>query len=191
MLNPINSPPASFTNSLLVRTFFGAMTYAPSFSWFAARRTAAKIPTWLPHRHTRLWNAFLISASRGIRILSSSVLAVITQPFRQYPHWKACSSMNAFCTGWDFRVVPAPRALRFPCPPLAIPPVRHDRTARFPPCTVHAPHCPSPQPNRGLFISRSSRSTYSRGQSGSTSTSCGRPFTFKVAWTIVASSRAV
>ena len=27
--------------------------------------------------------------------LSSSVFAVITQPFRQYPHWNVCSSMNA------------------------------------------------------------------------------------------------
>src|SRR6266481_3980147 len=51
----------------------------------------------------------------------------------------------------------------------------HERTARPSTSTVQAPHCPSPQPNRGLFIERLSRRTYSRGQSGSASTVCSRP----------------
>src|SRR5262245_12467463 len=45
--------------------------------------------------------------------------------------------------------------------------------------TVHAPHCPSPQPNFGPFSARSSLNTYKRGVAGSTSTVCARPLTFR------------
>src|SRR5579862_282538 len=64
-LNPISSPPALLTNSLRDRFVWGAMTYALLFVESTARRTAAKIPTWLPQRHTSLSNASLISPSVG------------------------------------------------------------------------------------------------------------------------------
>src|ERR1700692_4917598 len=98
-LQPMSKPPASFTNSLRDTVILGAIFYALLFADCDARRTAAKIPTWLPHRHTRLSNALRISASLGEGLLSSSALVVITQPFRQYPHWNVCSAMNAACTG--------------------------------------------------------------------------------------------
>src|ERR1700674_463615 len=82
-LKPMSKPPASFTNSLRDTVIFGAMVYALLFADCDARRTAAKMPTWLPHRHTKLSNAFRISASEGVGFLSSSALVVITQPFRQ------------------------------------------------------------------------------------------------------------
>src|SRR5262245_27291771 len=46
--------------------------------------------------------------------------------------------------------------------------------------TVHAPHCPRPQPNFGPWRSRSFRSTYSNGVDGSTLTVCVPPFTLSV-----------
>src|SRR5689334_20544705 len=46
----------------------------------------------------------------------------------------------------------------------------HERTAFPSMITVHAPHWPSPQPNRGPCSSRSSRKTYKSGVVGSAST---------------------
>src|SRR4029077_7834217 len=99
MLNPISSPPVSWTNALLERVILVAMIYPPALIAWAARRTAAKIRTWLPHRQTKLSSASLISSSVGLGFLSSNALVVRTQPFRQYPHWNVCSSINACWTG--------------------------------------------------------------------------------------------
>src|SRR5579863_298288 len=44
--------------------------------------------------------------------------------------------------------------------------------------TVHAPHCPRPQPNRGPCRDRLSRKTYRSGVFGSASTVLDLPFTF-------------
>src|SRR4051812_43718441 len=46
--------------------------------------------------------------------------------------------------------------------------------------TVHAPHCPNPQPNRGPLRSRSLRRTYRSGVAGSRSSVWLPPFTFNV-----------
>src|ERR1700693_2405299 len=43
--------------------------------------------------------------------------------------------------------------------------------------TVHAPHCPRPQPNRGPCSDKLSRKTYSSGVFGSASTTLDLPFT--------------
>src|SRR5262249_5346410 len=58
--------------------------------------------------------------------------------------------------------------------------VTHDRVATPLMITVHAPHCPRPQPNFGPWRSRSFRSTYSNGVDGSTLTVCVPPFTLSV-----------
>ena len=55
--------------------------------------------------------------------------------------------------------------------------VMHERIATPLIRTVHAPHCASPQPNRGPRRFRSLRSTYRRGVAGSTSTSWVAPLT--------------
>ena len=47
-------------------------------------------------------------------------------------------------------------------------------------CTVHAPHCPMPQPNFVPLRSRTSRSTQSSGMSGATSTVVDFPLTLNV-----------
>src|SRR5215469_5663637 len=53
----------------------------------------------------------------------------------------------------------------------------HERTALPSMTTVHAPHWPSPQPNRGPCSSRSLRKTYNSGVVGSVSTTLGWSFT--------------
>src|SRR6185436_3147121 len=58
--------------------------------------------------------------------------------------------------------------------------VRHARVATPSTCTVHAPHCPSPQPNLVPVRPKVSRSTHSSGMSGLTSTSRFVPLTSKV-----------
>src|SRR5439155_12410801 len=57
--------------------------------------------------------------------------------------------------------------------------VTQERTARPRAMTVHAPHCPRPQPNFGPRSPRSSLSTYRRGVAGSTSTVSDRPLTWR------------
>src|SRR5580658_8361607 len=47
-------------------------------------------------------------------------------------------------------------------------------------CTVHAPHCPMPQPYFVPLSFRTSRITHKRGMSAGTSTVLDRPFT--VSW---------
>ena len=56
----------------------------------------------------------------------------------------------------------------------------HDRIAVPLTCTVHAPHCAMPQPNFVPFMSRTSRSTQSRGMSAGTSTVVDFPLTLNV-----------
>src|SRR5438132_4430457 len=56
----------------------------------------------------------------------------------------------------------------------------HDRVATPLMITVHAPHWPSPQPNRGPCSPRSLRRTYKRGVEGSISNVCAPPLTFRV-----------
>src|SRR5262245_47462076 len=101
-------------------------------------------------------------------------------PLRQKPHCAARSSMNACWTGCGCSIVPRPSSLLIAARAACDTGVTHDRTARPPTITVHAPHCPRPQPNFGPFSARSSLSTYNSGVAGSTSTVCGRPLTFSV-----------
>jgi hypothetical protein len=59
--------------------------------------------------------------------------------------------------------------------------VWHDRTATPLRCTVHAPHCATPQPNFVPVSWRCSRITQSSGVSGGTSTVRGFPLMTSVA----------
>ena len=61
----------------------GGHGYALLFISSAARRTAAKMRTWLPQRQIRVSKALRICSSVGLGFLSSRALAVRTHPFRQ------------------------------------------------------------------------------------------------------------
>ena len=82
-----------------------------SSSWRpTARRTALKMRTWLPQRHTRVSNAFRISASLGFGIL-------LQQRFRrQDPAVQAIAALENLlvdercCTGWGVSRCPDLRA---------------------------------------------------------------------------------
>jgi hypothetical protein len=65
--------------------------------------------------------------------------------------------------------------------------VMHDRIAWPFTITVHAPHWPSPHPNRGPRKPKSLRRIESSGVEGSTSSVCMLPFTFKVVLLILGS----
>src|ERR1700758_3781170 len=130
-------------------------------------------------RHKVLAMVSRICVSEGFGFLSSSALAVIIWPFWQNPHCGTCSSIQACCTGWSFPFLAIPSSVVTSFLTLETG-VMHDRVATPLIITVHAPHWPSPQPNRGPRRSRSLRRMYSRGVVGSTSRVCDLPFTFKV-----------
>src|SRR5262249_23212565 len=75
--------------------------------------------------------------------------------------------MNACCRGCGFVGVPRPSSVTTFRPATEETGRTHDRTAAPSRCTVHAPHCPSPQPKRGPRSARSSRSAYKSGICGS------------------------
>src|SRR3954471_7090017 len=88
--------------------------------------------------------------------------------------------MNAFCSGCGFSGVPRPSMVTT-LPFTDDTGTEHERIGRPSMCTVHAPHCASPQPNFGPFSSSSLRSTYRSGVSGAALTACGLPLTVMVA----------
>src|SRR5450759_1999185 len=121
-----------------------------------------------------------ICASLGFGCVSSSTFAVRICPFWQKPHCGTCSSIHACCTGWSVPFLASPSSVVISAPATVETGLMHDRTASPLIRTMHAPHCPRPQPKRGPDRSRSLRRTYSRGVEGSTSTVCALPFTRNV-----------
>src|SRR5688500_9495503 len=121
-----------------------------------------------------------ICASVGFGVRSSSALAVGIWPFWQKPHCGTCSSIHACCSGCSLPPVASPSSVVISAPATADTGRMHERTASPLMRTVHAPHWPRPQPNRGPCRSRSLRRTYKRGVAGSTSTVCVFPLTRRV-----------
>src|SRR5678815_1238983 len=62
-------------------------------------------------------------------------------------------------------------------PPIWLTGKRHENTDLPSTCTMHAPHCPAPQPNLVPVSFRSSRRTQSSGVSGCAVTVCRFPLT--------------
>src|SRR5579862_8810364 len=120
-----------------------------------------------------------ICASVGLGVLSSSALAVMICPFWQNPHCGTCSSIQACCSGCSLPPLESPSSVVTSLLTEETG-VMHDRVAPPFMITVHTPHWPSPQPNRGPCKPRSLRRMYSSGVDGSTSTVCMLPFTFNV-----------
>src|SRR5215831_596292 len=120
-------------------------------------------------RHNVEFMVSRICASEGCGFLSSIAFAVIICPFWQNPHCGTCSSIHACCSGCNLPFEESPSS-------VVISPFTEDagrmqeRTAAPLMITVHAPHCPSPQPYLGPWKPRSLRRMYSSGVDGSPST---------------------
>src|SRR5262245_29846761 len=131
-----------------------------------------------------------ICASVAFGLRSSNALAVMICPFWQNPHWGACSSIHACCSGCSLPSLARPSRVVI-CPLTADTGRMHDRVALPLRITVQAPHCPSPQPNRGPCSPRSFRRMYSSGVEGSTSSVWDLPLTFNEMLLIVRDSIAI
>src|SRR5436853_348252 len=89
--------------------------------------------------------------------------------------------MNAACTLSGLSGVPRPSSVVIARPSACLTGVEHDRAALPSIRTVHAPHCPSPQPNFTACNPSELRSTYKSGCAGShESTLAARPLTRKL-----------
>src|ERR1700680_3919632 len=130
-------------------------------------------------RHSVLFIPSRICASVGFGCLSSSTLAVMICPFWQKPHCGTCSSIHACCSGCSLPSLATPSSVVISPLPGVVGVMRERVAAPFM-ITVHAPHWPSPQPNRGPCKPRSLRRIYSSGVERSTSKACILPFTFNV-----------
>src|SRR5262245_33799542 len=86
------------------------------------------------------------------------------------PHCSASASRNACCIGWSLPSATSPSMVTIFLPAAAPALVRHERVATPSSRTVHAAHCPSPQPYLVPVRSRSSRRTLSSERSTSAST---------------------
>src|ERR1039457_4602082 len=89
----------------------------------------------------------------------------------------ASASRKACCTGCSLPSCASPSMVTMRLPATAPTSVRHDFVATPSTRTVHAAHCPSPQPNFVPFRSSSSRRTLRRVRSESTSIRRHPPFT--------------
>src|SRR5258708_17220703 len=75
--------------------------------------------------------------------------------------------MLAACRGCGLSGVPRPWCVVTFFPATAESGITHERIGSPSRCTVHAPHCASPQPKCGLLILRSLRKAYRSGMFGS------------------------
>ena len=151
-----------------------------SFMDSAARRTAPKMRTWLPQRQTRLSKAVRISASRGMRILVEQRLC------GQHPAVQAIAALEGLLLdeGRLHRMrilagVPRPSSVTISLPARARDGQQCRSASRdYPPARCRRRIGPGRSRSADCSWPRLSRSTYSRGQSGSASTSCIWPFIF-------------
>src|SRR5262252_2258341 len=88
--------------------------------------------------------------------------------------------MKAFCSGCSLSSVPSPSSVVTSFPSIEPTGVTQERLAAPLTRTVHAPHCVMAQPYLAPLSSRSLRSTYSSGVSGSASTERIAPLTFRL-----------
>src|SRR6266481_1595977 len=100
-------------------------------------------------------------------------------PFWQKPHCGTCSSIQACCRVCRTPFLARPSSVVISLLTAEVG-VMQDRVATPFMSTVHAPHWPSPQPNRGPCRARSLRRVYRSGVDGSISKVCIPPFTFSV-----------
>src|SRR5215471_10279855 len=132
--------------------------------------------------------AVRICDSVGFLVVLSRSAAWIIIPFWQYPQCGTCTSIHACCNGCsagDAADVPRccaysagnPSSVVIALPLTAATGVTQLLISLPSRSTEHAPHCASPQPNRGPCKCSSLCSTYSNGVSSDAVTECTRPLT--------------
>src|SRR4051812_23383554 len=119
-----------------------------------------------------------MSASVGFGISLSNAAADMTCPDWQYPHCGTSTLTHAFFTASPAGV-PNPSMVMISASCTDAIGVTHERRGRPFRCTVHAPHWATPQPYFVPVSLSSSRTTHSKGVSGSTSTLTFLPLTEK------------
>ena len=121
-----------------------------------------------------------ISASVGLGLSASSAAAAMIMPLWQKPHCGTSSAIHAFCSGCDPCGDRPSMVTIFSLALTVETGRRHVRIGTPSMSTVHAPHCATPQPYLVPVNPSCSRNTHNSGVSGSTSTLCTLPLTFKV-----------
>src|SRR5882757_394512 len=113
---------------------------------FAACCTATTMRGCVPQRHMLPCNDCAISAADGVGFFCSSATLLMIMPEVQYAHWKAPASRNASCTGCSAPSFSSPSMVVMDFPAASPTGNKHERLGVPSTSTVHAPHCPSPQP---------------------------------------------
>src|SRR5579863_5357864 len=108
-------------------------------------------------------------------------------PLMQYPHWTACSSIIACCTGCRSGALASffcaayqagkPSSVVTDFPWMEETGVTQERVSTPLTSTEQEPHWASPQPKRGPWSRSSFDRTYSRGVAGAEATIHDRSFT--------------
>jgi len=125
--------------------------------------------------------AAMISSRVGWGFSANRAVAVNIIPGVQKPQQNALWSIKACCTAVKFLGAPSPSMVMISWPGETFSILTtHDLRGVPSIKTVHAPQMPSPHPNLLPVSFRSSRSTQSKGSSGSTLTLYFLPFTFRV-----------
>src|SRR5678816_2507375 len=120
-----------------------------------------------------------MSASVGFGLSFRRAATAMIMPDWQKPHCGTWYSSQACCTLWRVPPVARPSMVVICLPSAAATGITQDRTAAPSRCTVHAPHCATPQPYFVPVRPACSRIAHSRGVLGLTSTSRALPLTVK------------
>src|SRR5216683_4331383 len=126
----------------------------------------------VPQRHKLPCKYCTISAGLGLAFVCSRPTLLMIIPVVQKAHWNAPASRNACCTGCNRPSFSRPSIVTTGFPTAALAGIWHERRGAPPIRTVHAPHCPSPQPYLLPVKPSSSRKTFNRGVSGGYLTRC-------------------
>src|SRR6266849_9619465 len=120
----------------------------------------------VPQRQIFPCRNWIISEDVGLGFECRSATLLMIIPGVQNAHWKASASRKACCTGCRRPSFCSPSMVVIDFPTPALTGTWHERRGAPPIRTVHAPHCPSPQPYLLPVKPSSSRKTSNRGVSG-------------------------
>src|SRR6266436_5778441 len=130
-----------------------------------------------PQRQIFPCRNWIISEDVGLGFACRSATLLMIIPGVQKAHWKAPASRKACCTGCRRPSFSSPSMVVIDFPTPALTWTWQERRGAPSIKTVHAPHCPSPQPYLLPVRPSSSRSTVNREVSGGYRTGNLLPFT--------------